>query len=78
MVAQQVSAPSSRTPPDEGTGLGFRCPNVGLPRLLLTRRWSFSSQADWDLIAVYFGNRTDWDCAEVGHRPGWQACPASG
>ena len=34
-------------------------------RLFVSRRWSYTEQSSWDLVAVYYGNRTDWDCPKV-------------
>ncbi len=32
-----------------------------------THRWRYNEQSSWDLVAVYYGNSTDWSCSEVGH-----------
>jgi hypothetical protein len=64
-------------PPPAATTIGSRLP-CGLAPCQCTAmkvlscdccdspcRWSFSEQAGWDLIAVYYGEQKGWSCPEV-------------
>ena len=52
--------------------LACRCaaPYSLLPLGWVPRRWGFGKNADWDLVAVYYGQDKDWDCPQVRRRLG--------
>ncbi|PSC68400.1 Adenosylmethionine-8-amino-7-oxononanoate aminotransferase [Micractinium conductrix] len=54
----QAPCPPPRQPGTQRRNLVFAAVGDGWS----ADKWSYTEQSSWDLVAVYYGNRTDWDC----------------